>query len=96
MSPKRRRRRALESVGKLCTLVIGLPLLFAALQMNAPSAQPIWVAGLITLASGVIVSVLFSRRRPQAAVDPDPQLNMSSPRACRISPLGIVRAQDCR
>ena len=50
-------------------LVIGLPLLFAALQMNAPSGQPVWVAGLVTLVSGVVVSVLFSRRRRQAAID---------------------------
>ena len=74
MSPKRRRRRALESVGKLCTLVIGLPVLFAALQMNAPSELPVWVAGLVTLASGVIVSVLFTRRQQQAVSDADLQL----------------------
>ena len=74
ISPKHRRGRVLESVGKLCTLVIGLPLLFAALQMNAPSGQPVWVAGLVTLASGVIVSVLFTRRQQQAVSDADLQL----------------------
>ncbi|BEH02390.1 hypothetical protein brsh051_16710 [Brooklawnia propionicigenes] len=73
-TPNHRRRRALESVGKLCTLVIGLPVLFAALQMNAPSELPVWVAGLVTLASGVIVSVLFTRRQQQAVSDADLQL----------------------
>ncbi|NLI84983.1 MAG: hypothetical protein GX440_06215 [Propionibacterium sp.] len=61
-------------MGKLCTLVIGLPLLFAALQMNAPSGQPVWVAGLVTLVSGVVVSVLFTRRQQQAVSDADLQL----------------------
>ncbi len=74
ISPKHRRGRVLESVGKLCTLVIGLPLLFAALQMNAPSGQPVWVAGLVTLVSGVVVSVLFTRRQQQAVSDADLQL----------------------